>query len=410
MRFQRRLAFAFLSVLLLGASPRPNALDRAVDALSNATLLSHPASALVDAARAAASDRLLHLMLPGWFVTFALQIVVLAYFWQSGGAARLRDLLRRRFQSEFAVRFAFGAVLGLIGRLASLFPELYIYRVERSMSLSDQLLRAWGVDWVANTIVTMMVVGAVVAIVLWLVDRMQLWYLYTVLAIVTASIGISFVQPYVVLPRFGHYADLPAGIERDADALERKANLRVPILQHVDDKSHLEYAVVNGIGPSLRIIVSDAVFQASTPEEIRFTLARELGFIAIGGPLRIALFDGIFVVFGIALSVAVADRIGFRRDDDPVARLALVGALLGLMYLLIVPFDNAMLRSMSADTERYALALTGDRAGAVRSIVRAADQRLESVCVTGASELFQQQVLDPAHAVELANGIPSGCK
>ena len=395
----------------MGASPRPNALDQAVNAISNAALLAHPASALVDPARAQAADRLVHLMMPGWFMTFALQIVVLAYFWQSGMAARIRDRFRRRFDNEFGVRFAFGAVLGLIGRLATLLPEFYIYRIERSMSLSDQLLRGWGTDWIANTIVTMILVGLVVAIVLWLVDRAQVWYLYTIGAILAASIFLAFVAPYVVLPRFGHYGELPSVVAYEANRLQDKAGIHVPVLQHVEDRSHLEYSFVNGLGPSQRIVISDAVLQASSPGEIRFTIARELGFIAIGGPLRVAFFDGVFVVLGIALAVAVADRIGFRRDDDPVARLALVGALLGIMYLALVPFDNAMLRHMSYQSEQYAIALTGgDRASAVRSIVRRADQRLESVCVTGAAEIFQQQVLDPARAVELANGVPSGCK
>jgi STE24 endopeptidase len=420
MTLRNRATFALLALaaifflcapeIALATSPRPNELDQAVNALSDPTLLSHPASALIDSERATAAHRLERLMLPGWFIEFALQIIVLAYFWQSGLAARLRERLRRRFGNGFTMHFAFGAALGLIGRLAGLLPELYIYRVFRSMSLSDQLLRAWSADWIANTVVTMLVVGIVVAIVLWLVDRTHQWYLYAMAAIVVVSVGLAWVTPYVILPRFGHYADLPPKIAQDARALEQRAHVDVPIFEHVDDRTHLGEAYVNGLGSSQRIIVSDAVVQAYTPREIRYILARELGFIAMGGPLRVALLDAVFVIVGIALAVGVADRIGFRRDDDPVARLALLGALLGLMYLLIAPIDNAMLRSLSADTERYAIALVNDRPAAVRSIVRNSDQRLDSVCVTGLAEMLRQQVQDPAHAVEIANGVPSGCR
>lgn len=390
-------------------SPRPNALDQAVNALSDATLLSHPASALVDSARAAAADRLMHLMLGGWFVTIALQIVVLAYFWQSGFAARVRDRLRRRFGNEFAVRFFFGAVLGLVGRAAGLLPDLYIYRVQRAMSLSDQLLRAWAADWIANTIVTMIVAGIVVAVVLWLVGRTHQWYIYLLFAIVIASAGISFLAPYVVLPRFGHYADIPSQYQADAAALEARSHVKVPLLEHVNDHTHLGDAYVEGLGPSQRIVISDAVFQASSRREIRYALARELGFIAIGGPLRIAIADAVFVIIGIAFAVAIADRIGFRRDDDPMVRLALLGALLGVMYLAIVPFNNTMLRSLSWASEEYALTITRDPAAAVRGVVRTADQRLDAVCVTGFGKVFRQEIQDPAHAVESANRVPSGC-
>jgi STE24 endopeptidase len=403
-----RALLAALSVFLLAVSPRPNALDQAVNALSDATLLSHPASALIDSARAAAADRLLHLMVPGWLVTFALQILVLAYFWQSGLAARLRDRLRRRFENEFVVRFFFGAALGLVGRLAGLIPDLYIYRVQRSMSLSDQLLRAWAADWIVNTIVTMIVVGIVVASVLWLVDRTHQWYIYTILAIVVASIGVTFVTPYFVLPRFGHYADIPAHYQSDATKLEARTNVHVPIFEHVDDRTHLGDAYVTGLGPSLRIVTSDALFQASSAREIHYAIARQLGFIAINGPIRVALGNAVFVIVGIALAVAVADRIRFRRDDDPVARVALVGALLGVMYLLIVPFYSAMQRSLSRASEAYALDITRDPAPAVRHIVRGAEQELDSVCVTGVAKMFRQSQ-DPAHAVEVANHVPSGC-
>lgn len=391
-------------------SPRPNALDQAVDALTDATLLSHPASALVDSARAAAADRLMHLMLAGWFVTFALQIVVLAYFWQSGLAARVRDRLRRRFRNEFAIRFFFGMVLGLVGRAAGLLPDLYIYRVQRSMSLSDQLLRSWAADWIANTIVTMIVVGIVIAAVLWLVDRTHQWYLYLLFAIGVASLGVSFISPYVVLPRYGYYAEIPAEYRAEAAALEARAHVKVPLIEHVNDHTHLGDAYATGLGPSQRIIISDAIFQASSRREIDYAIARELGFIAIGGPLRVAIADAIFVIIGIAFAVAIADRIGFRRDDDPIARLALLGALFGVMYLAIVPFNNTMLRSLSWASEEYALALTRDPAPAVRSIVRNADERLDSVCVTGAANTFRQEIQDPAHAVETANHVPSGCR
>jgi hypothetical protein len=149
--------------------------------------------------------------------------------------------------------------------------------------------------------------------------------------------------------------------------------------------------------------------RASTERELRYLMAKELGFIQLGGPLRVALFNALFAVLGIALAVAIADRIGFRRDDDPLARLALLGALVGVVYLAIAPIDNGLLRTMSLESERYAIDLTGDRAAAVRSILRTADERLDPVCAKGPSVVFLGRIEDPAVAVNLANNVPAAC-
>ena len=86
------------------------------------------------------------------------------------------------------------------------------------------------------------------------------------------------------------------------------------------------------------------------------------------------------LVLGSALAIFLADRIGFRRDDDPVSRLALVGALLGCVYLVTLPFYNGYERNLDIAADRYAVALTGDRISAIRGAVRGADQALQPVC------------------------------
>jgi hypothetical protein len=390
-------------------SSRPDALDLRIDAMPDAQLLHHAARELLDPERQAAATRLAHLMFPGWFISIAASIVVLAYFWQSGLAARLRDQLSRRFYQIYVVRFLFGAALALVARLAALIPEFYIYRVQRSVGLSDQLLRAWGSSWLVNTALAMVSLGAAIAIVLWIVDRTHQWYLYLIGAFVLVSISLTTFGSYVVLPHFGYYGPLPANLAIVAADLETRSKQNVPIVEHVDERSRIGSVSENGLFLTERIIVGDSLVKGSTERELRYLIAKELGFVELGGPLRVALFNALFAVLGIALAVAVADRIGFRRDDDPLARLALLGALVGVVYLAIAPIDNGLLRAMSLESEKYAIALTGDRAAAVRSIVRTADQRLDPVCSKGLSAAFLGRIEDPDVAVELANNVRATC-
>jgi len=406
------LLFAMVTLAIVAAhaaTSRPNAVDVRVDNLSTGTLLDKPATALVDGDRQLAARRFEALMFPGWLLSIVAPIVALAYFWQSGLAARLRDWLRRRGGNETWMRFQFGAALASIAYLAALIPDFYIYRITRTMGLSDQLLRGWSLDWLVNMVATMILTACIVALVLWLVDRTHQWYLYAIAIIFVVSYGLVFAKPYMLSPLLDRFTSLPAAAVPIARDVETLAKIDVPVVMEVRSRTHLGTAYVEGMGPTKRVVLGDAVLAVSSAAELRYIIARELGDIDGGAPFRIAFLNALCVIFGAAVAVAVADRIGFRRDDDPTSRLALVAALLGVVYLIVLPINNAALRRVSAQSDRYAVSLTGERAAAVRAIVRGADQSLHSVCASVPARLFLESVDDPSRRVAAINGVPSDC-
>ena len=406
------LLFAIASAVAIpahAATTRPNAVDFRVDRLSTGQLLSKPAAVLVDASRQVAARRLERLMFPGWLAAIVAQILAFAYFWRSGHAARLRDWLRRRGGKEPWVRMQFGAALALIAYLAALIPDLYIYRVTRSMGLSDQLMRGWSLDWIVNLATTMIATACIVALVLWLVERTHQWYLYAIAIIFVVSYGLVFFKPFLASPLLDRFMPLPPRANAVAQSVERQAHIDVPVLVQFRSRSHLGTAYVEGMGPTKRIVLGDTVLVVSSPGELRFVIARELGDIASGAPFRVAFLNALCVIFGAAVAVALADRIGFRRDDDPTSRLALVAALLGVVYLIVLPINDAALRRIAAQSDSYAVSLTGERAAAVRVIVRAADQSLHAVCPTLPTRLFLESIGDPSRRIAAINGVPSAC-
>src|SRR5262249_17700480 len=137
------------------AAKQPSTLDVRIDALSPHTLLSEPATLLADPERQAAAIRRAHWTVFGFVLTQIFQAAALFYLWSSGGAAGLRDRLRRRLRSDWAVRFAFGAALALVARLAAFFPAFYLYRVDHLLGLTYQLTRYWVLFWIFHTIVAM---------------------------------------------------------------------------------------------------------------------------------------------------------------------------------------------------------------------------------------------------------------
>ncbi|MFY9718465.1 MAG: M48 family metalloprotease [Candidatus Cybelea sp.] len=389
---------------------RPNALDHRVDAIPRAALLAQPAKTLVDPARQAAALRRAHWTLPGWVLIELFEAVALFYLWSSGGAATLRDRLRRRIASDWLMRFAFGAALAFVARIAAFLPAFYLYRVDKTMGLSVELTRFWALSWAFHTILGMIVAGLIAAIVLGWVGRTHQWYVYTILGILGGCIIWSYLNPYAYLPgsRPIHPVDGPLAMEIRT-LLTRAGLPHVPVRVEGVRSLPAGEATVLGLGASRTILLSDALIAGSTAPEIAYQVAYELAHVAHRDLIAIALIEGGIIIIFAALAVVVADRISFRRDDDPLSRLAIVGALLALVYLAAVPVRNAALRSFDLSADRYAVALTGDPAAAVRALVRASDQRMEEVCPELGARLFLYASPGTGARVEAINRVPSGC-
>lgn len=404
---------AILALVALGiaaaAIERPNALDRRVDALSDRALLTLPASALVDGPRQIAARRRAHWTLPGWMLVQIFEAVALFYLWSSGGAAALRDRLRRGVRSEWGVRFLFGAALALLARSAALLPSFYLYRVERTMDLTTELTRTWGVFWIGHTLLAMAIAGIIAALVLWLADRTHQWYLYTIVGILAASVGWSYVSPYFQVPHSPAARPISGVLGAQLEIMMTQAGFaHVPVLVQAAPSSSGR-AIAVGLGASRRILLSESFVAAATPREVRYAVAYELGHLAAGDLLSIALIQGGVIIVFTAIAIAIADRIRFRRDDDPLSRLTLVGVLLALVYFAAVPVRNSALRSYDLDADRYAVALTRDPAAAVRALVRTTDQRMLQVCPGTMSRLFLDAYPPMGARIAAINHVPPRC-
>lgn len=397
---------------------RPNALDREVTALSNQALMTQPPASLIDPARASAAVHLEQFHIPVWIVMIALQIAVLLWFWNSGRSAQLRDYLRQRIGSEFLVRFCYGALLALIGKLAALIPQALAYRFERLMDLNALLFRAWLVEWIGSTIIAMIAAGFIAAIVLWLADRTHQWYVYTIAAVVGVTLLVSYVGPVVIAPAYSKFIPFAPTrtLAADIQKIEQRTGVRVPIIEEqVSPRTHVGGAYVIGWGGTQRAVISDTLLAGGSEPELRFVIARSIAWVQANSGLHVALVEGAFFVVGTALAVFIADRIGFRRDDDPVSRLALLGAVMGCVYLVALPFFNSYARNVDLATDVQAAALAdatwsdSSRAAAIRLEVREADQALRPACPNPFAYWYFDARPAVGQRVSMLQGRPNAC-
>ncbi len=361
-------------------------------AIPSAALRALPGSALVDPRRQHVSVRLRRYSRPLFFLWAFSQIVALFVLWSSGYGARLRDALKRTIRPAFAMRFAFGASLMFVITVAALPFSLARYRVDLTFGLTTQPFIGWFRDGVISTLLDALVLGAIVACVFELVDRTRLWYLYAMAGLSVITLAMAFLEPVVVAPLFNTFHALPASAPQRAPllALARRAGIGdAPILVANDSrKTQAAIADVAGFGPTKRIVLGDTLLANATTGEVLFLSAREFGHYAHGDDFRLSLFWTFLFIACTALAVVIADRLGFRRDDDPLARLSIVFALLGTLGLLATPVYNSYSRNLESRADAYALALTGDRVSAVRAFVRLADETLAPLCPSRLARIY----------------------
>ncbi len=356
--------------------------DRRVDALSSRVLVTVSPVSLVGSvqqrrARAIADYQ------QGIFVGWALA-PILAFFWlwQTGNAARLRDALRRRFRAPAIVRAAFGAALGVLAMLASLPFAFAWYRVEAIVGLSHQPISSWFFGEVVRAGTVAACSAVAVAVVLELVDRTRLWYVVYIALLYVVALATVAIEPALVSPLAAHQRPAPAPIVALGDAVARELGVTPVTLGIVTEasRSGLVPARTLGLGPFTRIVLDNDALARASPREAAYVLARQYAHVREHDVLLLAVSATTLFVIAVALAVLVSDRIRFRRDDDPLARLALVGTCLGVTVLVLLPVFNAIERNVESRADRLAVAATRDPATAVRVFVRSANDNLIPLC------------------------------
>jgi Zn-dependent protease with chaperone function len=372
-------ALAFCFIAPAGADARTR-LDAQVDALSANQLLTRNAASLVDPGRQRRARNIAdirHAASAGWGLV---QILAFWWLWRSGGAAGIRDMMRRRTRSRTAQRAVFGAVLGALGPLVSLPFALVSYRVGFNAGVTDERLPQWFADYVVRIGLDALLGALVVVAVLALVERVRVWYLVLVALFYAGALAGVALSP--MMPWGTPHKATPNAVAAVGAEMARALGVPgTPVV--VVASSHHSNAMSSraaGIGPTARAVVGDVTLAHMTLPEVRVALAHAFAHIAYDDTLRQTLIAVTLFVFSAAIAVLLSDRVGFRRDDDALSRLALVATFLGCVLVVAYPIYNLDARNIEGRADRVALSADNDRAESVRAMVRYANDDLVPLC------------------------------
>jgi STE24 endopeptidase len=386
------LGLAVLPAPARAGPPGQTYVERRVSAIPAATLLRADPRTLIDQRRQKIAGTLVvYRRVLFLFWAFS-QIYALFWFWRSGTAARVRDALKREVRSPVWVRFCFGFAVAAVAGIAAIPASLAEYRVALVFDQSSQSLLQWARDGSLRLTLDALVAASVVAVVFTLVERTRQWWIYSILGLFAAGIVVGWLEPVTVGPLFNRYTPIPQATVLGDRLHVLAVRARVADAPfYVSDASRqtdLPSARVEGYAGTARIVLGDTLLSEVTPGEVAFAAARQLDLYRHEDAARTSFVFAFLFVLSIAIGVLLTDRVRFRGDDDALSRLALVGALSGVAGLVAYPLYNGYSRHIERKADAFAVALTGDRASAVRTFVRAADTRFVPFCTPRAIEIY----------------------
>jgi Zn-dependent protease with chaperone function len=208
----------------------------------------------------------------------------------TGAAARLRDLAVGLSKHRWVQGFSFLFLLLLLIHILNLPLNIYGHRVALAYGLSVQGWASWLADKAKLFALEWAIGGVLAMMMFWVIrespTRWWLWFWIPAALCVVAGV---FVTPYVIDPLFNQFEPLqqtnPALVERLGQVVAR-SGIAIPpdrmFLMRASAKSTELNAYVTGFGASKRVVVWDTTIARSTPDEIAFIFAHEMGHYALG--------------------------------------------------------------------------------------------------------------------------------
>jgi STE24 endopeptidase len=130
-------------------------------------------------------------------------------------------------------------------------------------------------------------------------------------------------------------------------------------------------ALIAGLGPSRRVLVSSELLRDWSDDEIAVVVAHELGHHVHGDLWRTLLLDAAVLSIGFGVAQLLGARqAGLPTDDAVVSRLPLIALIVAGIWLVATPLRLAQSRAHERRADLFALNLTGEAAALVVALKR----------------------------------------
>jgi STE24 endopeptidase len=310
-----------------------------------------------------------------FFVSYLWEWGMLLWLLTSGTARTLVQGLKRRLPSVI-IRFpVYIAGISVTLFLLGLPLRLLSYSISKRYGISTLPLPGWLRDQLVHLCLNFGLLLAAGSVVFFLVRKGGTWWFRLWLLSIPFVLFMMYIKPVAIDPLFYRYEPL-SDPQLQRSIIEMTSRAGVPTERifeaNFSKKTNAINAYVDGIGPSLRIVIWDTALQKLTEPEIVVMTAHEVGhyvfrhlqWSAAGaiGSLLVTLW------FGNKIFIFVLKRwrsFLFIRNPADWAGLPLMLLILSVFTFLMTPLSSAVSRNAEREADRFAYELTGQPAAAV---------------------------------------------
>ena len=172
-------------------------------------------------------------------------------------------------------------------------------------------------------------------------------------------------------------------------------------------------ALLAGIGPSRRILVTDAVLATHADDEVEVIVAHELAHHRRGDTWWTAAMTAGVLALGLYAAARVlplaAGAFDLKGPGDAAA-LPLVALVCGAVAALVAPLGNVASRAQERRADRDALAWTGNAPALVRTLKRLSAAHLVEERPPGWAEVFFHRHPAVAERIAAAERWTAACQ
>lgn len=302
-------------------------------------------------------------------------------------SARIRDFAEGRTGRVRLPVLTYAVAYLLMVSVLSVPWALYTdYFREHAYGMSNLTLGGFFREWAIATAVGTLLGGLAITGLYAIVRRVgRRWVLWATAATAVFMLFMMMISPVFIAPLFNDYQPLPDGELRDSIlALAQASDIPADDVYWFDASKQTKRisANVSGFAGTMRISLNDNLLNGTSAPEIRAVMAHEMGHYALHHALWLPL--AFAVVFGFAFWIV--DRVfarllagraagwGVRGLADP-AGLPLVVAILSVVFFLLAPVTNNIVRLAENQADAFGLDAAREPHGFASAALRISNYR-----------------------------------
>ncbi|APV45421.1 Ste24 endopeptidase [Dehalogenimonas formicexedens] len=257
------------------------------------------------------------------------------------------------------------------------------YRLPKEYGLLHQTASGWVSDHFKSLAMGIGFGAVAVAVMFLLLEHMPGWWWLVAWGLLLAiTLVMTVLAPIIFIPLFYKMRPIDEGELKDRlNALAAKAGVKVSGIYIIEfsQKTSLANAAVMGLGRTKRIVISDTLINAYTPDEIDVVMAHELGHQRNGDVWRLFGFQSVIYlgVFWLASALYAfwVQQTDYVNQSDPAA-LPLFLFCLTVTAAPSLGLQSWFSRRVEGGADAFALRLTGESDVFISAMTKLTDQNL----------------------------------